>query len=246
MEKSKEIQLHMKTIKDIDKILVGFFFMLVFYNCDFEKAEFTFELMPLYYNSGIESVDTLIKSYPYYDSTLYKEGELKLYYSTGELKEKSTWVRNYLVNECFIYYKNGNIREYRFYNIIGELCYYRQYNEDGTLKKSIGQPFIYCTITNADSIKVGDRVITEIYIASPPNCIHSIYGIYGDFKSDEHFKRIRPYIYETTVKFSKEGEYALYFELEFEDTITGIKRIYNEEISYSVTEFAVQRSVSLR
>ena len=87
----------MTTNINTNKILIGCFSMLILCSCSSEKVEFTFELIPLYYNSGREGVDTLIKSYPYYDSTLCKEGELKLYYSTGELKEISTWGKNYLI-----------------------------------------------------------------------------------------------------------------------------------------------------
>ena len=222
--------------KTISKeILFGYFLMLIFYSCS-ERIEFTSELIPLYYNSGREGVDTLIKSYPYYDTLLYKEGEFKLYYSTGELKEKSTWIENCLTNECIIYYKNGNIREYRFYNINGVLCYYRQYNEDGTLKKSVGQPFIQGIVSEYE-LKVGDKSVTQIYIASPPNCVHSVYGIDDNGRYDIKWRHPQPYIYETSIKFSSEGEYGFPFEIEFEDTIAGSKKIYSEEgFSYSVAK----------
>ena len=233
MEKLKKKQFQQKTV--LNRILIGGILMLIFHSCSSEKEEFTMEIIPFYYDScRKDGLVTLIKSYPYYDSTLYKEGELKLYYYTGELKEISTWKDNHLINECRIFYKNGTLREYFFYNPLGTLCYRRSYNEDGVLIKNIGRPFIYSIIGYTDSIKIGDTIITQIYIASPPHCIHSIYGIYEDFNSDEYFEQTKPYIYETSMTFTEEGEYGLPFELEFEDTITGIKRIYKKEIPYSV------------
>ena len=219
-----------------NRIIAWCILILLFYSCNSEKQEFTFELRTLCHDSGRESVDTLIKSYPYYDSTLYKEGEFKLYYSTGELKEVSTWSENYLINECRIFYKNGNLREYRFYSLFGCLCYNRSYNEDGTIIRSIGQPFVYCQSDYDSIIKVGNKVVSRIYIASPPNCIHYIYGIDGNGRYDVNWKRPQPYIYETTIRFDREGEFEFSFELEFEDTIKGIKRTYNGDVPYSVTK----------
>ena len=62
-----------------------------------------------------------------------------------------------------------------------------------------------------------------------------VYGIDDDGRYDVKWKRPQPYIYETTIRFTEEGDFEFSFEIEFEDTIAGMKKIYSEKgFPYSV------------
>ncbi len=63
---------------------------------------------------------------------------VKIYFDTGELKEEGKFYRDFQVGVWKIYYRNGSLKEYRFYDLNDDtdsttLSYRKQYDDNGDL-----------------------------------------------------------------------------------------------------------------
>lgn len=69
----------------------------------------------------------------YLDSTLQiKQGSFVWFYKNGQKKTIASYWNNYLVGEHFIYYSNGQIDTYQFYDNFGQLKESKFYKQDGS------------------------------------------------------------------------------------------------------------------
>lgn len=163
-----------------------------------------------------------------------KEGVSVCYYENGNEKVITQWRKDTIpINEQFIYYPNGILKEYNFFNYIGEKRYTRVYSENGDLVNEMGD-FLSHEILSSQKINLGDSVVIDIYIASPPDCKFEVYGIDGDGRYSLKNKSEINYICKLIIEPSSKGNYVFVYEIDFIDNLNNKFESRKSEVSFIV------------
>jgi len=175
----------------------------------------------------------LIHSDSVLGNTYYNEW---CYQSSGNIYSSYTIRGLQYLNEMIHYYPNGKIRGYAFYNITGKEVFLRIYDEKGIVKEESGNFYCYVTINKCKSM-IGDTIVIDFFIASPPNTYYKIFEMNSDGRHEINFAdTIVPY--QRRLKFipQKASSYIFPYEIEFYDTIRKTKEIQKDDICFDVIE----------
>src|SRR5690606_38722241 len=166
-----------------------------------------------------------------------KNGEYKCYFNNGVLREKG-YLKNDSVhiNERCVYFSSGKIKEYKFYNIIGKLRYVRHYNEQGKLLDEQGDFFSHIIVPSSKA-KLGDSVILDMYIANPPHCSFTVFGI--DKNGSRYILKLKNrskvnFISKHIIQPNRVGTFVFMFEVDFIDSLTQKKETRKDKFVYEV------------
>jgi len=161
-------------------------------------------------------------------------GQFISYFKNGQIKEITHWRNDTIpINERSVFYSNGNLREYSFFNLIGEKRYARLYDENGGLIYEIGD-FLSHDILSSQKIKLGDSVIVDIYIASPPNSRFEVFGIDTDGRYIlENYSKVN-YVHQSILTPSKRGSFVFVYEVDCIDNFNQKTESRRSEISFIV------------
>ncbi len=170
-----------------------------------------------------------------------KNGGYKCFFKNKNVREIGT-VKNdsLLINEQIIFYSNNIIKEYNFYNSIGQKRYIRKYDIEGNVIRELGDFFCYSTLKK-QTINLRDTTILSFYIASPPNTSYQIFGLNN--KGRYEMKLIdtdKSYIKRRKIYANKPGFYLFQYEVEFIDEITKTKEVRKDEITFTVIPSTLQ------
>lgn len=150
-------------------------------------------------------------------------------WQTGTIKNDSLLVFEYLV-----YYPTGKLKEYNFYNPIGEQRYQRTYNNDGDILNEEGS-FLSHQQISKPVIKIGDSTMIKFYVASPPKISYKIYGWDSNGRYDIRIKKTdQDYIKTLTMLGKKPGNFVLYFEVDVLDESGDIIKTIRNDVSFKV------------
>ena len=154
------------------------------------------------------------------------------------------------INEEIYYYPNGKIKQYAFYNPIGEQVFLRNYDKKGLLTEEYGNFYCYANI-NKTKITIGDSVIIDFYVASPPNTYYKIFWIDKEGRHEiDETDTIAPYQRRLTIIPKRaSSSYRLHHEIEFYDTIQKIKEIRKDSVWFDVicsANYAVKTKKTVR
>ena len=123
------------------------------------------------------------------------------------------------INEEIYYYPDGKIKQYAFYNPTGEQVFLRIYDKKGVLEKESGNFYCYVS-SNTTNITLGDSIILDFYIASPPNTYYKLFWIDKDGRHEiDWADTVAPYQRRLTIIPKKASSYRLHHEIEFYDTV---------------------------
>ena len=165
-----------------------------------------------------------------------KKGECKCYYQSGKLKEISYWRNDSTkVNEMRVFYESGVLKEYHFINPAGKIRYSRYYDNQGKLLDEKGD-FISHEIVSSSSLKVGDSLIIQIFIASPPDCENKVFGVDSEGRYELFKKTNQRFMWEFRNIVKEKGGFVLPYEVEFIDKKNDIHETRDAEISLIIED----------
>lgn len=192
----------------------------------------------LFHDSALYLRDTITGLRKVYDrknslmhyETYYKgilNGIHKALYDNGVSSFEGYRKDGYKVGEWLFHYNDGRLITYEFYDSIGNIRYFRKYDEDNNLIRKNGNGIVNIFVQN-DTIVDTTFVKGNIYLATPPDCRLTL--SIGDGKSNEmtNIERIDvktqlvPFLY----KLSSSGSSNLGLLYEIVDNKTGKSEQY--------------------
>lgn len=185
-------------------------------------------ILTTYYNTGEKECEFQINEFG------EKDGESICFYKSGLKKKITHWRKDSIpINEQYVFFSSGNLKEYHFYNFIGEKRYSRFYNENGDLLNEIGD-FLSHEIISSPKVSLGDSIVIDIYIASPPDCKFEVFGIDSEGRYSLNNKSDSRFIYTSIIEPSSRGNYVFVYEIDFIDTISTRIETRKSDVSFIV------------
>lgn len=166
-----------------------------------------------------------------YLDTNQRDEKVFFYYPNGNLQKIIT-LRNdsVIINEYIKFYPQGPIKSYNFYSYFSNLCYYREYNINGSLEKEEGHLFVY-SIQDTLHYNIGDTFRLKLYVPTPPKCRVNVYNKVGiNLKRIKHLTG--DYFEYLGVK-QKANNAVCQFKIHFYDSSTVKARIENHQVKIS-------------
>lgn len=163
-----------------------------------------------------------------------KEGEYKCFFKNGEIRIKGFIRKDSIkVDEEYIYYLNGVLKEYNFYNPKGIRKYNREYDKKGNFIKEQGNYFCYKVI-GKPKIPVGDSTYFHVFIANPPGTYFKIYGINASGRYPINMiKKKSNFTQKNILYWEKKGSFRLPLEVEFIDTVNNIREFCKSNLDFN-------------
>lgn len=143
-----------------------------------------------------------------------KNGSFYRYFDDGALKLKGNYFNNNKIRSWYQYFKNGKTHIIQGYTPEGVLRYMRIYNEDGSIKTTRGNPFLFIN-TEKDSLKLNEVVELNFNMVIPENAV-AIYKpmINNDTLTREIIGTMNEvFYYKDTAKTSGNNELELSWKL---------------------------------
>jgi hypothetical protein len=160
--------------------------------------------------------------------------EIKCYYGDGKIKEVSYWINDSIqTNEQLLFYKSGKIKEYHFYDLAGYRRFSRYYNDNGKLVEEKGDVLSHERLSSYET-KIGDSVVVEIFVATPPGCSFKVYGLNSEGRYNVNNTSDIEFISKHIIRPSKPGDYVFVYEFDFTDTLNNSSFTRKSEVSFKI------------
>lgn len=188
-----------------------------------EEGDTIFEgISSQYYSNGVLKTRSFMKNGKV-------QGYIYNYHKNGELRKVGFIKDDKAIGVWKTYYINGSIKTYAVNDIYGDMRFYKVYDSlNNKVIRKKGNHFIQ-QIQNNDSLKHGDTLKLNLFIATPPKTnLNFKVSYYYNHSLGSQKKKYE--IVDNRVKIdtilNKKGDYKINFELE---VIDSIKNTVNKE-----------------
>ena len=170
-----------------------------------------------------------------YDLNGKRKGPYFKYFEDGSIMDIGTWNDDSTrINERYQFHVNGKLFLYRFYNIIGEITYEREYDTIGKLVNERGGGFFSYLVLDSFKLHIGSTQHVKMYFATPPGCYVDLFRQKKNVVFKVFTATGKNNIYKWDAVEDRKGHFLFKYKAVFHDTVYNKLQFDSTSFCYDV------------